>query len=233
MRAGFAPETPTYAMFTTRGDVAEKLTPELLLTGYATGIFPMAERRDDPELFWVDPLRRGIFPLDRFHISRSLARRIRSTRYRVTADLDFGGVVEGCADRPETWINGPIHALYLDLHRMGHAHSVEVWEDAHLVGGVYGVVLGGAFFGESMFSRRTDTSKIALAFLVERLRSGGFTLFDTQFQTPHLRSLGCIEVARGTYRRLLREALAAPADFGEAGPMDPPYGIVQRKAQTS
>jgi leucyl/phenylalanyl-tRNA---protein transferase len=213
--------------------VTEKLTPELLLTGYATGIFPMAERREDPDLFWVDPLRRGIFPLDQFHISRSLSRRIRRGEFHVTADLDFDGVVAGCAGRPETWINRPIHALYLDLHRMGHAHSVEVWSGSDLVGGVYGVVLGGAFFGESMFSRRTDASKIALAYLVERLRSGGFTLFDTQFQTPHLKSLGCIEVARATYRRLLREALSVKAVFGGAGPMSPPQDIVQRSAQTS
>lgn len=216
-----------------RGDVGESLTPELLLTGYATGIFPMAERRDDPELFWVDPLRRGIFPLDRFHLSRSLARRIRRQDYAVTADTAFAEVVSGCADRPETWINAPIHELYLRLHDMGHAHSVEVWEGEALVGGVYGVSLGAAFFGESMFSRRVDASKVALAYLVERLRLGGFTLFDTQFQTPHLKSLGCIEVSRATYRRLLREAVSVEAEFGPPGPVAPPQGMLQRRAQTS
>jgi len=213
--------------------VAEALTPELLLTGYASGIFPMAERRDDPELFWVDPLRRGIFPLDRFHISRSLARRIRRGDYTVTADTAFADVVAGCADRPETWINAPIFQLYCRLFDSGHAHSIEVWDGARLVGGVYGVALGGAFFGESMFSRATDASKVALAYLVDRLRAGGFTLFDTQFQTPHLRSLGCIEVSRATYRSLLREALTHDADFTRPGPIPPPDQMLQRSAQTS
>jgi leucyl/phenylalanyl-tRNA--protein transferase len=213
--------------------VAETLTPELLLTGYATGIFPMAEHRDDPELFWVDPQRRGIFPLDHFHISRSLARRIRSGDYTVTADQAFADVVTGCADRPETWINGPIYDLYCRLHALRQAHSIEVWQAGDLVGGVYGVVLGGAFFGESMFSRATDASKVALAYLVDRLKRGGFTLFDTQFQTPHLKSLGCIEVSRATYRRLLREALDVDADFDRAGPIPTPQEMLQRNAQTS
>ena len=213
--------------------MAEKLTPELLLRGYATGIFPMAERRDDPELFWVDPLRRGIFPLDGFHVSRSLARRMRRGEFAVTADSDFASVVEGCADRPETWINAPIRELYLRLHGMGHAHSIEVHAGGELVGGVFGVALGGAFFGESMFSRRTDASKVALACLVERLGAGGFTLFDAQFQTPHLKSLGCVEVTRTTYRRLLREALTVQARFGPPGPVLPDQGMLQRSAQTS
>ncbi len=213
--------------------MTEKLTPELLLMGYATGIFPMAERRDDPELFWVDPLRRGIIPLDSFHVSRSLARRIRREDYSVTADLNFQGVVAGCADRQETWINKPIHSLYLELYRLGHAHSVEVWDGTELVGGVYGVVLGGSFFGESMFSRRTDASKVALVYLVDRLQTGGFKLFDAQFQTPHLKSLGCIEVPRASYRSLLRQALAVQANFGESGTMQVPQGIRQRNAQTS
>jgi leucyl/phenylalanyl-tRNA--protein transferase len=213
--------------------VAETLTPELLLTGYATGIFPMAERRDDPELFWVDPLRRGLFPLDRFHISHSLARRIRREDYTVTADRAFAEVVAGCADRPETWINAPIFALYCRLHDMGHAHSIEVWDKDRLVGGVYGVTLGAAFFGESMFSRRTDASKVALAYLVDRLARGGFRLFDTQFQTPHLKSLGCIEVSRATYRRLLREALSEEADFDLPGPIPSGQELLQLSAQTS
>ena len=189
----------------------EELTPELLLAAYAQGVFPMAESRDDPEVFWVDPRRRGIFPLEGFRISRSLARTLRRGTFRVTFDADFVGVVQGCADREETWISEPIAALYAELHRMGHAHSVEVWEDERLVGGVYGVVLGAAFFGESMFSRRTDASKVALAHLVERLRAGGFALFDTQFLTPHLTSLGAIEISRLEYRHRLAKALGQEA----------------------
>jgi leucyl/phenylalanyl-tRNA--protein transferase len=213
--------------------VGDALTPDRLLAAYAAGIFPMAERRDDPELFWVDPQRRGIIPLDGFHVSRSLARRLRRGEYRVSADMAFAEVVAGCADRPETWINAPIFDLYLRLHEMGHAHSIEVYEAGRLVGGVFGVALGGAFFGESMFSRRTDASKVALACLVDRLRGGGFRLFDAQFQTTHLRSLGCIEVSRATYRRLLREALPVRADLGPAGPVGQPQGMLQRSAQTS
>jgi leucyl/phenylalanyl-tRNA--protein transferase len=189
----------------------EELTPELLLSAYAQGIFPMAEGRDDPEVFWVDPRWRGIFPLERFHLSRSLARTIRRGVYRVSFDADFAGVVEGCAGREETWISRPIAALYAELHRLGHAHSVEVWEGEALVGGVYGVVMGAAFFGESMFSRRTDASKVALAFLVERLRAGGFTLFDTQFLTPHLESLGAVEISRLEYKHRLAQALEREA----------------------
>lgn len=193
----------------------------------------MAERRDDPELFWVDPLRRGIFPLDAFHVSRSLARRLRRRQHAVTADMAFAEVLAGCAERPETWINTTIFELYLRLYEMGHAHSIEVREDGRLVGGVYGVALGGAFFGESMFSRRTDASKVALTYLVDRLRRGGFRLFDAQFQTQHLRSLGCIEVNRSTYRRLLRDALVVEADFGPAGPVAALQEVLQRSAQTS
>jgi leucyl/phenylalanyl-tRNA--protein transferase len=189
----------------------EELTPELLLAAYAQGVFPMAESRDDPEVFWVDPRRRGIFPLDGFRVSRSLSRTIRRGTFRVTFDTDFPGVVEGCAAREETWISDPIAALYGELHRMGHAHSVEVWDEARLVGGVYGVVLGAAFFGESMFSRRTDASKVALAHLVERLRAGGFALFDTQFLTPHLASLGAVEISRLEYRHRLARALRQEA----------------------
>ncbi len=199
--------------------MAQKLTPDVLLSGYAAGIFPMAERRDDPDLFWVDPLRRGIIPLDRFHVSRSLARRMRRGDLAVTADTAFAEVVSGCAERAETWINAPIFDLYLQLHALGYGHSIEVRQDGALVGGVYGVALGGAFFGESMFSRVTDASKVALANLVARLRAGGFTLFDAQFQTAHLRSLGCIEVDRTAYRRLLKAALRQQADFGPPGPV--------------
>ena len=191
----------------------EDISPELLLEAYRQGVFPMAESRDDPEVFWVDPKRRGIIPLDGFHVSRSLARTLRQGRLRVTCDADFEGVVAGCAARDETWISGPIADLYAELHRRGHAHSVEVWDGEQLAGGVYGVALGAAFFGESMFSRRTDASKVALFHLVERLRSGGFRLFDTQFLTPHLASLGGVEVSRTAYRRMLGDALGRTGVF--------------------
>ena len=208
------------------------LSPELLLHGYSIGIFPMAEHREDPEIFWVDPKRRGIFPLNNFHISRSLARRMRTCGYRIEIDTDFAGVVDGCADRAETWINEEIRAHYLALYESGHAHSIEVWDGAELVGGVYGVVLGAAFFGESMFSRRTDASKIALAYLIERLRTGGFKLFDTQFVTDHLASLGAIEVSRAAYHRLLEDAQRRRADFAGA-PTPSPQDVIQRNTQTS
>jgi leucyl/phenylalanyl-tRNA---protein transferase len=191
----------------------EDISPELLLEAYRQGVFPMAEGRDDPEVFWVDPKRRGIIPLDGFHVSRSLARTLRQGRFRVTFDTDFEGVVTGCAARDETWISAPIADLYAELHRRGHAHSVEVWDGDVLAGGVYGVALGAAFFGESMFSRRTDASKVALVHLIERLRAGGFRLFDTQFLTPHLASLGGVEVSQAVYRRMLDEALARTGAF--------------------
>jgi leucyl/phenylalanyl-tRNA---protein transferase len=194
-----------------------QLTPDHLLMGYAQGIFPMAEGRADPVVHWVDPRHRGIMPLDGFHTSRSLIRRIRRWPHSVTINTDFAGVVAACADRPETWINAQISDLYTALHTRGAAHSLEVWQDRALVGGVYGVVLGAAFFGESMFSRRTDASKIALAYLVHRLRAGGFTLFDTQFLTPHLASLGGIEVPRAAYHRMLADALTRRAKFDPPG----------------
>ncbi|SLN76024.1 leucyl/phenylalanyl-tRNA--protein transferase [Roseisalinus antarcticus] len=210
------------------------LTPELLLTAYGTGIFPMAERRGDPEIFWVDPRMRGVMPLDGFHISRSLARRIRRERYRVTTDRAFAAVVEGCADREETWINDTIFGLYDALHSSGHAHSLEVWSaEGDLVGGVYGVCLGAAFFGESMFSRATDASKIALAYMVDRLRIGGFRLFDTQFLTPHLASLGGAEISRRAYRVALADALRHTADFDAQGWSPSGQEVVQRSTQTS
>lgn len=209
------------------------ITPDLLLNAYAMGIFPMAERRDDSEIFWVDPRRRGVFPLDGFHLSRSLIRRMLRWPHRITINTAFAQVVDGCADRDETWINAEIRRLYLSLHGMGRAHALEVWEGDDLVGGVYGVTLGAAFFGESMFSRRTDASKIALAYLVDRLRLGGFRLFDTQFLTPHLASLGAVEVTRAEYHRRLERALAASGDF--TGPPLPasPQDVVQRMTQTS
>jgi leucyl/phenylalanyl-tRNA--protein transferase len=189
------------------------ITPELLLRAYAAGVFPMAESAESDAIHWVDPRRRGILPLDGFHISRSLAKDIRRGGFDICADRDFAGVVAGCADRETTWINAEILALYLDLHRMGHAHSLEMWENGALVGGTYGVVLGAAFFAESMFSRRRSASKIVLAHLVARLRAGGFTLCDTQFLTPHLASLGGIEISRAEYHARLAEALEREGRF--------------------
>lgn len=208
------------------------LSPELLLRGYANGVFPMAEHRDDPDVFWVDPRRRGILPLDGFHLARSLARALRRSDYTVTTDADFSGVVDGCADRVETWINDDIRSQYLTLHRLGHAHSLEIWADARLIGGVYGVVLGAAFFGESMFSRRRDASKIALAYLVDHLNRAGFTLFDTQFLTEHLASLGGVEISRAAYRARLSVAINREADFTRPGPATA-QDVIQRITQTS
>jgi leucyl/phenylalanyl-tRNA--protein transferase len=183
------------------------LDPDLVLRGYATGIFPMADDRASDDLFWVEPRSRAILPPTSFHLSRSLAKRLRSGQFTVTADRDFAGVLLGCADRPQTWINGPIEAAMLALHARAQAHSVEVWKEGALVGGVYGVVLGRAFFAESMFSRTRDASKVALAFLMARLRVGHFTLCDCQFLTEHLASLGAVEVPRKTYVGLLGDAL--------------------------
>lgn len=209
------------------------LTPALLLQAYASGVFPMSERRDDPEVFWVDPHRRGILPLDGFHISRSLARRMRQGRYTATLDHDFEAVLQGCADRAETWISPPIHRTYLALHRQGYGHSLEIWQEGQLVGGVYGVALGAAFFGESMFSRRTDASKLALAHLTDHLARCGFRLFDTQFITPHLGRLGGLEIPRTQYRALLEDAMEDEADI-TAIPFDPdPLQILQRRTQIS
>lgn len=209
------------------------LTPDLLLRAYASGIFPMADSRDDDDVYWVEPRMRGIIPLDGFRMSRSLRRRLRSGCYTPTTDRDFTGVLEGCADRPETWINRTIFDLYHQLHRTGFAHSLEVWEGEELVGGVYGVTLGSAFFGESMFSRRTDASKVALAYLVDRLKLGGFTLFDTQFLTPHLASLGAIEIPQAAYRQRLIRALSKQADFNAPGPLPSAHSLLQRSSQTS
>jgi leucyl/phenylalanyl-tRNA--protein transferase len=222
--------------------VADDLTPDLLLSAYAMGIFPMADGRDDPGMHWIDPRNRGVFPLDAFRISRSLSRTIRQGRFTATTDRAFGEVVAACARSDGTWISRRIEALYGDLHRRGHAHSVEVWQDERLAGGVYGVTLGAAFFGESMFSHVRDASKVALAYLVHRLRAGGFTLFDTQFLTPHLASLGAVEIPRAVYRERLAAALAAPATWTLPGYSPSPASVVgagvapgtsQFKTQTS
>jgi len=178
------------------------------------GIFPMADSRDADEVFWVEPRSRAILPLDRFHVSHSLRRTIRSDRFAVTADRAFADVVAACAEREETWINADIERAMLSLHRLGHAHSIEVWKDETLVGGLYGVSLGQAFFGESMFSRMSDASKVALAWLVARMRVGRFRLLDTQFLTDHLASLGATAIDRDVYRLLLDGALSAEAAAG-------------------
>jgi leucyl/phenylalanyl-tRNA--protein transferase len=195
----------------------DEITPDILLRAYAMGIFPMSDGRDDPDIHWIDPRRRGVLPLDGLHISRSLAKRIRSGQFQVTTDHDFDAVVSACADREETWISHRIQRLYLQLHHMGFAHSIEVRAGDTLVGGVYGVTLGAAFFGESMFSRATDASKVALAFAVHRLRAGGFRLFDTQFLTPHLESLGGQDIPRADYHRQLADALTHSASFDPEG----------------
>ena len=185
------------------------LDSRLLLQGYATGVFPMADSRDAEDLYWVEPRYRAILPLDGFHLSRSLAKRLRSGKFRVTLDQEFKEVVVACADREETWINPAIEAAVLELHGRDRAHSVEVWEGSELVGGLYGVRLGRAFFGESMFSRRSDASKVALAWLVARLKVGGFTLLDCQFMTDHLASLGAVTIPRSAYVALLGAAVGA------------------------
>jgi leucyl/phenylalanyl-tRNA--protein transferase len=208
------------------------LSAELLLHAYSVGVFPMAEHRDDPEVFWVDPKKRGVFPLDSFHISRSLARTIRRGGYEVAVNRDFAGVIAACADRAETWINEEIAGQYCALHDIGHAHSLEIYAEGTLAGGVYGVTLGRAFFGESMFSRRRDASKIALAYLADRLQLAGFTLFDTQFITPHLASLGAQEISRAAYHRQLQDALQEDADFTAPG-LPQPQELLQRRTQTS
>ena len=188
------------------------IDPFLLLRAYAIGVFPMSDDRDDEEVYWVEPRKRAILPLDQFHLSRSLAKTIRSERFRVSVDEDFTGIVRLCAqsapDRPTTWINHEIERSYRHLHELGFAHSVECWEGAELVGGLYGVALGRAFFGDSMVSRRTDASKVALAWLVARMRASGMQLLDCQFMTDHLRSLGAIEIDQRDYQSLLGSALA-------------------------
>ena len=201
------------------------LTPDMLLRAYSIGVFPMAEDRDDPELVWGDPRMRGIIPMSKFHVPRRLRRTIRNSPFDVTFNNDFAGVIEGCAEategRPRTWINSRIVDLYTTLHYKGHGHSVECWQDGELVGGLYGISLQGVFFGESMFSRETDASKIALVHLAARLSVGGFAFIDTQFITRHLSRFGAIEVPRNEYRGLLAAALKLDSDFSLTyGPED-------------
>jgi leucyl/phenylalanyl-tRNA--protein transferase len=242
------------------GDVSAltELDPVVVLRAYAMGVFPMADHRDADSVYWVEPKWRGVLPLDGMILSRSLRKRIGQDRFRVTADRDFAGIIRLCAeraaDRPDTWINTGIERCFLRLHALGHAHSVEVWDDRErLVGGLYGLALGRAFFGESMVSRATDASKVALAWLVARLRVGGFTLLDCQFQTDHLATLGAVEIPRALYSSLLGTALggidpvagaggggavsasapspaAGSADFGALDRLPPPSGVAGASA---
>lgn len=200
-----------------RPDAPHAITPQLLLRAYSIGLFPMAEGAEDDQLFWVDPERRAIFPLDTFIVSRSLAKTVRSDRFEVSVDGDFDAVINACAasapDREKTWINGEIRSLYRELFDMGFAHTIECRREGRLVGGLYGVSLRGAFFGESMFHLERDASKVALTHLIARLKVGGFQLLDTQFMTPHLASLGAIEISREAYHRALEEALTTHANY--------------------
>jgi len=199
------------------GDRRDRLTPQILLKAYSIGLFPMAESADDPEVFWVEPKTRGVIPLDEFHIPRSLRKTIRRAHFEVRRNTAFERVMEMCAepapDRPSTWINATIIDLYGQLHHMGHAHSVEAWQDEKLVGGLYGVSLGGAFFGESMVSRATDASKVCLVHLVMHLRMKGFRLLDTQFTTEHLKQFGALGISKTDYEAMLARAIAIDAQF--------------------
>jgi len=192
---------------------APEITPELVLNAYCSGVFPMADHAASKELFWVDPRFRGVLPLDRFHASASLLKRLRTTEFLFTVDRAFREVMRACADRAETWINDDILHVYGALHDQGYAHSLEVWQNGDLIGGLYGVSINAAFFGESMFSRRSDASKLALLALVRRLQAGGYLLLDTQFLTPHLASLGAIEISRKEFHRRLETALGTQANF--------------------
>ena len=203
------------------GDALFEITPQVLLKAYACGIFPMAETADDPDIFWVEPDMRGILPLDRFHISKSLKKTMRNTTMKVFMDRNFSAIMDACAQtsssRKETWINARIKSLYCQLHEMGFANSVEVYQGNELVGGLYGVRLGKAFFGESMFSRKTDASKIALVHLIAQMKKSGFILLDTQFTTPHLRRFGVVEIPKDEYQILLHNALDGEAKFNLIG----------------
>ncbi|WP_424927281.1 leucyl/phenylalanyl-tRNA--protein transferase [Amaricoccus tamworthensis] len=209
------------------------MRPLDLLRAYAMGIFPMADDRNSDEIFWINPTERGIIPLDGLHVSRSLARDFIKREFGVRTDTCFSDVVAGCADRPETWINAEIYDLYGELHKLGYAHSVEIFQDGQLVGGVYGVSIAGAFFGESMFSRIPSASKYALVALVARLRAGGYRLLDTQFVTPHLITMGAIEISREDYHRKLANALQTPAEFDRLPADTPRQVLLQLTTQTS
>jgi leucyl/phenylalanyl-tRNA--protein transferase len=218
------------------------LTPELVLRAYAAGIFPMAESRDDPGIFWVDPKTRGVLPLESFHVSRSLRKTVRRNVFEIRCDTAFDRVIDGCGDsykgRNDTWINDEIAGAYSELHALGFVHSVECWQNDTLVGGLYGVSLAGGFFGESMFSRVPDASKVALVHLVARLNLGGYVLLDTQFVTDHLKGFGAVEIPARRYLELLEEALQVKAEFYPDPPGDELEGalealFLQSRTQTS
>jgi leucyl/phenylalanyl-tRNA--protein transferase len=200
-----------------RSDDRLKVTPQLLLKAYSCGLFPMADSAEDTDIYWVEPEFRGIIPLDKFHVPKSLAKTVRKKRFEIRVNSAFSAVLDGCAEpapgRTKTWINRTIRELYIQLHHLGHAHSVETWRDGQLVGGLYGVALRGAFFGESMFSREADASKVCLVHLVNKLRLCGYVLLDTQFTTDHLKRFGAVDVPRETYNMLLDEALQIDARF--------------------
>lgn len=216
-----------------RDDSPLEITPDLLLRAYASGVFPMAESAEDDEIFWIDPQRRGVMPLDGMHVSRRLARSFLAGGFEVVVDQDFEGTMRACGERRETWINAPILRLYAELHRMGHAHSVEIRVGGNLAGGLYGVSMGGAFFGESMFSRMRDASKFALVALVARLRAGGYRLLDTQFVTPHLTSLGAVEISRAEYHARLEAALGRRGRFMALSSTATRQDMLQLTTQTS
>ena len=215
----------------------EKFTAEHLIKAYALGIFPMAESANAERVFWVDPEYRGILPLQGFHVPARLARTVRQDQFDVRVDLDFPGMMRACAksreERPSTWINQEILDLYTELHERGLAHSIECWKGGHLVGGLYGVTLGGAFFGESMVSFERDASKVALVHLVARLKAGGYTLLDTQFVTEHLRQFGVIEIPKERYHKLLEKALTTPANFFALPREADGQSVLQSISQTS
>ncbi len=214
-----------------------KITPDVVLKAYATGIFPMSDGRDEPEMYWVDPNMRGILPLDGFHLSRRLRRKVRQDLFTIRIDSAFEKVMTACAapasGRWTTWINHEIQDLFTTLHHRGFAHSVEAWDGDQLAGGLYGITQGAAFFGESMFSMQADASKVALVHLVARLRLGGFTLLDTQFITDHLRQFGAVEIARAEYHSRLSVALSGPGDFSLSGRSLSSAAVLQSITQTS
>jgi leucyl/phenylalanyl-tRNA--protein transferase len=218
-------------------DITIEITPQVLLKAYSCGIFPMAESADDPALYWIEPQARGILPLDAVHVPRRLAKSIRQGEFEVRINSDFGAVIDGCAaskaGRRSTWINARIRSLYGALFEQGHCHTVETWQNGRMVGGLYGVALGGAFFGESMFSTARDASKVALVYLCARLTCGQFSLLDTQFVTDHLRQFGTVEVERQEFHRLLEPALARKADFLALPPDVPPTEILALLAAES
>ena len=222
---------------TGRNDILLEITPQVLLKAYAVGIFPMAESAEDPGLYWIEPEMRGILPLDRFHLPKRLRRTVAQGIYEVRIDHDFDAVIAGCAapgaGRAKTWINERIRRLYGDLFALGHCHTVETYLHGRLAGGLYGIQLGAAFFGESMFSRERDASKVALVHLVARLRAGGFRLLDTQFTTKHLKQFGAIDIDRRHYHRLLEQAIADEADFYRSGGGATLDVLLQSVSQTS